>query len=41
MTYLTSTCARRNRLTRIYRIGTYGDRDAGEVQLASSAEDIP
>ena len=41
MTYLTSTCARRNRLTRIHRIVTYGDRDADEVQLGNSAEDDP
>jgi hypothetical protein len=41
MTYLTSTCARRNRPVRIHRIATYGDGDAGEVQLGSSAEDAP
>ena len=41
MTYLTSTCARRNRLTRIHRSTTHGDRDAGEAQPGSSAEDDP
>jgi hypothetical protein len=39
MTYLTSTCAQRNRLTSIHRIATYGDGDSGEVQVDSSAED--
>ena len=41
MTYLTSTRARRNRLTRTHRIVTYGDRGATEVQLDNSAEDDP
>lgn len=41
MTYLTSACTQRNRLTHIHRIATYGDGDAGEVQLGSSAEDAP
>ena len=41
MTYLTSTRARRNRLTRTQRIATYGDRGVAEVQPDNSAEDVP
>ena len=41
MTYLTSTCAQHNRQPRTHRIATYGDIDAGEVQLGGSAEDDP
>jgi len=41
MTYLTSTCPQRNRLTHIYRIATHGSQDAGELQLSSSTEGAP
>lgn len=41
MTYLTSTRARRNRLTRTHRIATYGHGDAAEVQPDNAAEDDP